>query len=212
MKLIQVSEVAWRWYNEGNANVAKQTFRQADIQQAVLMAYAGIMRDLFNANKRLGNQDEYYFYSGDLSQNEYDLTEATIQGMRRALIPEDVVRLPRNADITNVYPIGTCNGISGEVTQVRPGEENFYLAPEFKDFLFFVQKGKGINTYHLPPCVKKIAVERIYVALDMEISLDVAFNIMKSVISDILGVKSAWDKDQIKLREKLTEQEGVGNA
>jgi hypothetical protein len=214
MKLNNVTEVVWRWYQDGNASTKKQTLRQPDIEQAVTMGYANVMRDIFYASKkgRESGGDEYYFYSGDLTIREFDLTEADIQGMRRALIPDEVARLPRNADITNVYPIGTCNGLNGEITQVQPGEENFYLSADFKDFLFFVQKGRGVNTYHLPPCVKKIAVERIYITADMEISIDVAFDIMKVVIQLLFGVKGTWDKDQIELRKRLEQQEGISHA
>ncbi len=212
MKLSSVTEVVWRWYQQGKADATTQTLKLPDIQQAVAMGYAGIMRDIFLANKKAKNENEYYFYSGDLTIKEFPLSEPNIQGMRRALITDEVVRLPQNADVTNVYPIGTCNGLNGEITQVQPAEENFYLSADFADFLFFVQKGKGINTYHLPPCIEKIAVERIYFEADMEISLDVAFDILKVVLQMIFAVKGTWDKDQIELRKRLEQLEGISHA
>lgn len=209
MKLSQLSEVIWRFQNEGNASVKGQTFRQADIQQAVITAYGNFMRQLYYANKALKEGDEYYFYSGDLDIREFDLSDANIVGMRRAVIPDEVVRLPKNADITNVYPVGQCNGAVGEITQVQPAEENFYLSPDFTEFLFFVQKGKGINVYHVPPCVKSIQVERIYITDDFEITVDIAWDIAKDVWKNILQIKGMWDGDQVELRKKIQIQEGV---
>lgn len=209
MKIKQVTEVVWRTYNEGKANVTKQTFQKADIYQAVLMAFGSLMLQRFYATKKKAAGDEYYFFSGDLDTKEYELSEPKFKGLRRVLIPDEVVRLPQNADIVNVYPVGEGCGENeiGEITQVMPGEENFYIDDD--DFKFFVQKGKGINTYHIPPCVKKISVERIYVTDDMDISLDMAFDIAQQVWKITLGIKGEWEKDQILLRKLLKEQEGV---
>jgi hypothetical protein len=99
---------------------------------------------------------------------------------------EDLYRLPKNSDSIIVYPVG-CNGTEGvgELTQVQPGEEVFYAGnADFKFYRFYVYKGKGIDTYNLPPCAKSIDVEATFDDADIDIPLDIAFEIS----SDILGI------------------------
>lgn len=211
MILKRLTEVVWRVFQEGRVNAQKQTILIGDVNEAVRMGYGNVMRALYYASKKSGEGDEYYFFSGDLDTKKFALGESNILGKRRATIPDEVARLPRNADIVNVYPVaGGCgNEEAGEITQVQPGEENFYLSAEYAFFKFFVQKGRNIDTYNLPPCVKEIEVERIYVNDNMEISLDMAMDIAQSVWGILFKNKTVWDADRVKVTEQLQKMEGV---
>lgn len=199
MTLKQLSEIAYRMYNEGRVKATNQNFKQADITQMCTVAAANIFRQLYYSNKKLKEGEEYYFYSPLLSVNRFDLTDANIQGMRRASMKGfDLYRLPKNAHFTNVYPVGTgCKGNENmEVTQVSPGEENFYLSPEFTFFMFYVVKGVGINTYHLPPCITSVDVETTYNSDEADISMDVAFDAIQQVLGTTLRIPGFYNKTQ----------------
>lgn len=205
----QVSEIVWKFYQSGRPSSTAQQLSQKDIEQFVLFGYGSFLR------KKFYEEPGTDFYADALDTREYDLGEMMANGMRRALIKDDVVRLPRNADVVNVYPIGSCSGNEvQEITQVQPGEETFYFSADFASFQFFVQKGKGINTYHVPLCVKKLQVERIYVSDDLDIPLDVAYDIALQVLQVSLKVKefiptadNSFDANKNQLRYNL-EQAG----
>ncbi len=215
MKLKQLSEIVWRYAQQGRAMATNQTFRQADIEQYCSMAYGNMLRQRYYENKKMMEDEGTDFYSGDLDTKNFDLGEANYNGMRRADIPEEVLRLPKNSDIVNVYPVGgECKEAVGEITQVMPGEENFYLGAEFSDFLFFVQKGRGINTYHVPPCIKQIAVERVYITEDLDIPNDMAFDIANFVLGITLKIKdfipmtdNSFNANRNQLRYQIEEQQ-----
>lgn len=193
MRIKQVSEVAWSFFSDGRPKATAQTLNKADFQQMCLLAFADMMRTQFYKSKQLDefNEPDYSFVSPILDTRRFSLTEANVIGMRRADMCEtDLFRLPKNAHFTNVYPVGAdCNGVAlGEVTQVSPGEENFYLTPDFSSFLFYVVKGRGLNTYNLPPCVKEVDVESTYNADDIDISMDLAYEVIMAVLGTAVKV------------------------
>jgi hypothetical protein len=199
MKLKQVADVIWQFAEQGRQKGTAKTYDRRDITQFVFMAfgakmrerYAGIMSRQMTVTKRPDDAIDYYYYSGDLDIKEYVLGDANLRGMRRIEIPDDVMHLPYNMDITNVYPVGSCDDGDGtmEITQVAPAEENFYLGEDFEDFLFFVVKGKGLNTYHVPPCINALEVERVYVNENMDVSFDMAYDIANEVLATVLRTK-----------------------
>lgn len=197
MLLKQVEEVIWRVYQNGVPEADKQKLRQQDILQQVKMAYGAMMRQAYYTSKAANDgQPDYYFYSPILSVQTFKLTDANSQGMRRAEMGNfDLYRLPKNSHFTNVYSNSSdCSkGQSGEITQVQPGEENFYAGnPDMIFFQFFVVKGRGINTYNLPTCVKEIDVEATYDGEDIDISNDIAFDIANQVLATDLKIKELF--------------------
>jgi hypothetical protein len=214
MQLNQISETCWVLYQGGVVSATARKLQEADINQMVKMAYGVILRQRYYEADPADRMD---LIGGSLDIKKYDLTDANMQGMRRAVITDEVVRMPKSADVTNVYPVaeGDCGQSSNwEVTQVSPGEENFYLSPEFDKFMFFVQKGSGINTYHLPPCIKAVEVERIYADKEMDIPLDMAFDIAMAVLGVSLKIKeflptadNSYDRNKNELRYQLEKQE-----
>ncbi len=217
MILKQLGEVIFKYTNSGRPSATAQTFSQRDIEQFSKMALGNILRQRYFENKASGDNGSLDMIAGSLDIKEYELSEANMVGMRRAVIKDEVVRMPRNSDVTNVYPLATgdCEASAGEsITQVQPGEENFYIGPDFSFFQFFVQKGKGLNTYNLPSCIKAIQVERIYVSDDLDISLDVAYEIAMSVLGVTLRIKefqptidNSMDANKNQLRYQLEQQE-----
>lgn len=187
MKIKHVSQVVWRFYSDGRPKATAQTLSQGDITQACILSFADLARQTTIKSKQVddSNEPDYSFLSPLLTIRTFDLGEANYIGMRRAEMCDiDLIRLPKNAHFTNVYPVGNnCDGdIVGDITQVAPGEENFYLSSDFSSFKFFVVKGRGLNTYHIPPCIKKIDVEAPYITDDIDLSLDMAANVVSSVL------------------------------
>jgi hypothetical protein len=217
MDLKQISEVIYKASNNGRPSATSRTFSEKDIEQFAKMSFGNVLRQRYFDDKKMNDGGNLDMIGGSLDIKEYELTEPNTQGMRRAVMKDEVVRMPRSMDVTNIYPVATgdCDGSVGDsITLVQPGEENFYLSPDFEFFQFAVQKGKGINTYHLPACITKIQVERIYVSDGLDIPLDIAFEISLSVLGVVLKIKeflptadNSFDPNKNELRYQLEKQE-----
>lgn len=191
MKIALLSEVIWQFYNQGRAQATNRSFDKEDILQYLKMSVAEISRKMYFEYKKNGDGEEFYFSSPMLNVKRFTLADANERGARRIdLSAWDLIRLPRDYHITNIYPVGDCTTDEDvkAVTLVTPGEENFYRKPKFNFFQFAVVKGRGIDAYHLPLCVKSLDVETTFVDTDIDISLDVCFNAANSVLGVMLGV------------------------
>lgn len=192
MKIKQLGEIIFTVYSNG-----KNTGERLDentIKQMALLAYGNVMRRKFIESKSLDDWGEadITFISPILDVKEFELPEANGTGMRRVNMKEyDLVRLPNNGHITNIYPIGECgkDQAGKTITLVRPGEEKFYTKEQFNFFKFGVVVGRGINTYNLPPCVKKVGVETTYNSDDLEIDLDVGYEVGLAVFNILFEEK-----------------------
>ena len=187
-----LSEVVWKYVNNGRPKSTAQTLSQIDIQQYCLMAFSELMRQAHQDARKLGEDDEYYFYSGDLLSKEFSLSDVDSRGYRYADMSKyEVFRLPKNSHIRNVYAVADskCDCSNEEITQVSPGEESFYTNGEYSGFQYFVVQGKGLLTRNIPSCVKKISVDSIYNVPEMDISYDMAFNIANVVLGVNLKIK-----------------------
>ena len=219
MRLQQLSEVIWRFYQEGRAKATAQTLREADMMQYAKSALSNMMRQQYLVSRKMNDGEEYYFYSQILSIKNFPLSDTDARGMRRADMGDiDLYRLPKNMHFTNAYPIGTgCIGNDStlELTQVQPGEENFYLGGDYDFFKFFVVKGKGINTYHLPPCIESLDIETTYDSPDIDVSLDQAMDVANIVLGVSLKIKpfplkvvdNSFDPQALELKRRLQEQQ-----
>jgi len=216
MRLNELSETIWAAYQSGSPDVKKQTFHQQDIAQMVKMAAGNAFRELYYASKQeSGYREPDYFFSSPLLQvKRYELPEPNIIGLRRAdMSADDLYRLPRNSHFVNVYPYSekSCgNEEVGEITQVAPGEENFYINdPNFKWVKFYVVKGRGLNTYNIPICVTHIEVEATFDDEEADISLDVAWTVASSVLARVLQTNDATGETQKRLKRELEKKEGL---
>ena len=210
MQLSQLSEVIFNFYEQGRIKAVNTSFSKADIEQYAKMSYGNLMRQLYYANRNSNDGAEYYFYSSILDIKRFNLSDANSKGMRRADMGDiDLYKLPKNAHFANVYFVGCEQGEA--ITQVAPAEENFYLSPDFSSFKFYVVKGRGINTYNLPPCVKAVDIETTYDNPDIDVPLDICYDVANAVLGGMLRMPSFMNKDvdnpytieQANLRQRL---------
>lgn len=199
MFLNVLTQVVWDFYQNGRPKASEQSYSEAQISQYTRMAVGDICRFLFTQFKKMDNGEEYYFSSPLLSVQNFNLCDANGIGMRRADMTKfDLYRLPKNSHITNAYPQGCEDGDDGKsIPQVQPGEENFYAGKaKFKFYKFYVVKGRGINTYNLPPCIKSIDVEATFDGDEVDISLDVAFDAANQVLGTMLRIPGFVNVDK----------------
>lgn len=217
----QLEEVIWEFYSKGRAKATAQTLRRQDIGQMVKLNFGNLMRSRYIQSQKLStfNEPDYSFLSPVLSIKRFTLSEANMSGMRRADMGDiDLYRLPENSHFTNIYPVGEgCFSPVGEVTQVSPGEENFYLSPDFSDFKFYVVKGRGINIYHLPTCIKALDIETTYDGNDIEITDDIGFEIasnilglsQKVIINPVKVTDNSFNPNPTDLKHRLEETQNT---
>lgn len=222
MLLKTVSEIIWNLVQDGKPQADNQKLSEADISQMVRQSAASKFRQQYMssqvvvAGKKLSftnAEPEYYFSSPLLSIKRFNLTEANTVGMRIAdMSAFDLYRLPANSHFTNIYPVNNeCGGQEvGTVTLVKNGEEKFYAGKEkFRKYLFAAVVGRTLKTYNLPPCVKAIDVETSFDSDDIDISLDVAYEVTNEVVSIIFKTEDATGDMQLKAKEEMKKREDI---
>lgn len=218
MILDTLSEIILEAYNSGRVKSTNKSFAKQDIYQMAKMSFSNSIREMFYASKKLNDGDEYYFTSPLLEVKKYPVGELINERYRRVeMCGQDFFRLPKNAHFTNFYPVG-CGQNNLEITQVQPAEENFYLGADFNFYIFCVSKGKGLNFYNLPPCVKFIEVEATYdLGSQTEVPLDMCFDILNNVLGVTLRVPgfgnkvvdNAYSAEQLNVKQKLATQDSM---
>jgi hypothetical protein len=187
MIIKQISDVILSFEKQGRNRTTDKTYSRADIAQMVRMGYNNSAVQRYWQAKKMGAGDDYYFYSGLLSIQRFPLGDPDLRNMRILdMAGIEIFRLPKNDNFTNVYPIGDCQGDSTtwNITQVSPGEEKFYLSPDFEDYKFYSVKASSLHMYNIPTCVKEIDVETTFdnhddeVDIPMDIAFEVAFQIL----------------------------------
>lgn len=216
----QLSEIIYNIYDGGRPSATNVTLGKEDMAQLVFMESAYQLKMRFYQSRKDADDEKTDFIAGMLGTRVYDLTDADYRGKRSATYTEEVLRLPKNSDVTNVYMVGSdCKEtVNGSITQVQPGEENFYMNDlDLRWYIFFVQKGKKIDTYNVPPCVKKIEVERVYTDNSMDVPLDIAFEVAMGILGFTLKVRgfvptedNAYDANRNQLRYQLEQQDKKG--
>lgn len=213
MFLINLTELCFRYYSAGNPDASKLTIRKQDIEQYIKIKFADLMRQRYYESKQGDdfNRPDFTIVSPILSFLRFQLSEATIIGKRTlSMAGSNLYRMPNNSHITNLYPVageGGCgNAEVGEITQVNPGEENFYINnSDLKSFQFFVQKGSNIDTYNVPPCIIAIDMEATFdVGEETDIDNSMAVVIADHVLGVSLGVKKQYYSEQV--QEEMKKQ------
>jgi len=218
MKIKQLNEILFKFYSEGRPKATARTIREADILQMITISYGAIIRQRFLESKKLDEfgEPDYSFTSPILEVKEFPLSEPNTVGMRRAdMNGFDLYRLPNNGHITNMYPIGGSCGSEeiNKITLVKAGEEKFYTNPKFNFFKYASIVGRGMNTYNLPPCVTKIAIETTYNSDDIDITLDIAHEVSLQVLNILFKEKqfpvpiidNSFDGNAGQLKQRLTQ-------
>ena len=205
MILKSIIELSWRMYQNGKAQANKQNLLKQDIQQKIKTLIADLLRQRWYESMQLDEfrQPDYSFSSPLLNIKRFDLGEPDWTGKRRAdMSAWDLYRLPKNSHFTNVYPVadGCGNEEVGEITQVSPGEENFYINDPDMSFLkFYVVKGRGINAYNVPPCVKHLDIEATYeIGDDTDIDMSLASVVIDQLLGVSLGIKKQYYSEEVK--------------
>jgi len=220
MLLSTLSEINWQFYASGRQRATTRDFSQKDVHEFLKLAVAEVFRIYYNASRRNKDGNAFYFISPLLSILPFKLGEANLIGMRRAdMTGFDMFRMPHDAHIVSMYPIG-CNdgGDYKSIDLVEAGEEYFYAGKaEYSFFKFAVVKGTGLNTYNLPPCVTKLDVESSFDApgIDPDISRDVAFDASNLVLGKMLGmpefmnkgIDNSYTPQQKELKQRIPNQQ-----
>lgn len=204
MILKSLSELIWRFYQNGKAKANNQHLLKQDISQKIKLLFADAMRQRYFESMKADefNQPDYAFVSPILAVKRFPLSDPDIKGKRRADMGAfDLYRLPKNSHFTNVYPYadkGCGNTEVGEITQVVPGEENFYIGnPDLSEYQFYVVKGRGIDTYNLPPCITGLDIETTYDVGDTtDIDMSIASQIVDQVLGVALGIKKQYYSEE----------------
>lgn len=220
MILKQLSELIFKFANEGRPKATARTLSMIDIEQMVSVDFGMFLRQRYYESKKLNEfgEPDYSAISAILGVIEFKLSDANNVGMRRAdMSAFDLYRIPFDGHITDMYPIGgTCGSDEvGKISLVKAGEEKFYLKPKFDFFLFAVVKGRGINFYHLPPCVKAVAIEATYNSKDVDVSFDLCFQIANHILGVVLKlpdflnkvIDNPYSPPQIQLKRALQQQQ-----
>jgi hypothetical protein len=216
MELGQLSEIILYAYNSGRLKSTNKNFSKQDIFQMAKMSFGNSIRELFYANKKLNEGDEYYFTSPLLEVKRFKLSDLLYDKYKRIEMGNiDFFRLPKNSHFTNFYPSG-CGDNNIEITQVQPAEENYYLSSDFDKYVFCVAKGNGLNFYHLPSCITHIDLEATYDSEESTIvPLDICFDIANQVLGITLRVPgfgnkvvdNAYSPEQLQFKQKMASQE-----
>lgn len=219
MELGQLSEIILYAYNSGRLKSTNKTFSKQDIFQMAKMSFANSLRELYYANKKLNEGDEYYFTSPLLNIKRFVLSDLIGDKFKRVEMCDiNLFRLPKNAHFTNFYPVG-CGDNNIDITQVQPAEENFYLGYDFSNYVFCVAKGNGLNFYHLPSCITHVDVEATYdEGEETIIPLDMAFDIVNQVLGVTLRVPgfgnkvvdNAYTSEQLAVKQRMATQDTQG--
>lgn len=222
MKLKQLSDVLFNYYYKGRPKATALTLREPDVYQYVLIAYGDIVRKRYLASMQTDEfgEADIAVISDALDIQTFTLSDTNFVGMKRAdMTGFELLRLPHNSHFPNVYPMGGQCGSEeiGTLTQVRNGEESFYIGKaKFSDFRFFVVKGSGLEFYNLPPCVDSVGIESTYaIKNDTDISLDMAYDVSVEVFAILFKeelipgkvIDNPYDANAVTLKNRLADQE-----
>lgn len=212
--LRKVSEVLLNLYNNGRVKVTNITLGEQDMLEHVSFAYANVMRNFWLAMNKKNSGDEYYFYASLLAPKKF--TVSKWDGNARRIVSMTgvpVIRMPENSHIFEVLPVGECGRTEVGLSQVQPGEEKFYLEPEFSDVQFFSLRGDSLHVYNLPECVTDVEVTALYDDPEADVPNDICFDVIGMVMKTVFGVKNIdrtkIDDNSNQLIHQLKQQLGI---
>jgi hypothetical protein len=190
MTLDKLSYLVHGLYYNGIVKSNSRQLSRQDMLEYCKIAYANVMRNLWERYKKTGFGNEYYFFTGSLARKELPLGDVTANGRRTVDMSKyPVIRLPKNMHIFNLTPINKAGCNCGTVTQVAPAEERFYGA-EFSEYPYFSSIGSNIDCYNFPDCIKEVEVEAVFDDANADIPNDIAADVVRFVLFDTLKVKN----------------------
>jgi hypothetical protein len=202
MLLSILSNINYEFYNQGRPKSTNRSYSERDIMQFLKLAAGNILRTRYYEEIKRNGKSDLSLISPLLSIQEFLLGDPNEAGMRRAdMSAFDLYRMPHDTHFSNVYPIGCVGTESQAIAIIESGEEYYYLKPDFKSFKFGVVKGRGINTYNLPPCATAISVEAPFDGtdkdgnmIDVDIPLDICYDASNYVLGRVIGIPDFMNK------------------
>lgn len=191
-----IAQLLQELYDGGRIKVTSLTLEHRDMLEYVKLGYANVMRNMWLALNKGDTTDEYYFFTGMLTPRTIKLKEG--RNPRIADMSEySVIRMPRNNHLFEVLPMGEgCTDGGKAIPMVQPGEGKFYNDSEYAGITFFEPRGRKLFVYNVGECITELEVTALWDDEDSDIPADISFDIIKSVLKDVLMVK---DIDRVKI-------------
>lgn len=189
MTLEKLSYLLESFFYNGVVKSDSRQLNRFDLLEYAKIAYATVMRNLWFQLKKTANSNETYFLTGSLARKEFELKSV---GNKKSidLSKTPVIYLPENKHIFSINPINEAECSIGIITLVQPAESRFYKDDaDFSTFAFCEPIGNYIDFYNLPECVKKIELEAVFDDIKAEIPNDIAADIVKYMLKDMLAIK-----------------------
>lgn len=162
----------------------------------VKLGYAAVMRDMWLALNRGNTTDEYYFFTGMLTPRTIKLKEGRSPRIAD-MSAYSVIRMPQNNHLFEVLPMGEgCTDGGEPIPMVQPAEGKFYKGAEYAGIPYFEPRGGKLFVYNVGECITELEVTALWDDEDSDIPADLGFNIIKSVLKDVFGVKEI---DRVKI-------------
>jgi hypothetical protein len=194
--LKRIASLLQEMYDGGRIKVSNLTMENRDMLEYVKLGYAAVMRDMWLSLNKGKTTDEYYFFTGLLKPRKFPLKEGRqvrIVDMSEA----STIRMPQNNHLFEVMPIGSGCAEGGEpIPMCQPAEAKFYKGGDFVGYTFFEPRGSELLVYNVGECIKEVEVTALYDDPESDIPNDLAFNVIKSVLKDVFGIKEI---DRVKI-------------
>jgi hypothetical protein len=191
-----IASLLHEMYDGGRIKVTNLTFEERDMLEYVKLGYANVMRNMWLTLNKGNTTDEYYFFTGLLTPREFDVNgsgrvrEVDMSGV-------SLIRMPQNNHLFEVLPVGSeCAEGGNAIPMVQPAEAKFYRSGEYADLTFFEPRGNKLYIYNLGDCIKQVEVTSLYDDEKADIPADIAFDVIKSVLKDVFGIKEI---DRVKI-------------
>lgn len=194
MKTSFIGAVIESVFYAGRPKVDKRLDRD-DFIQLAKMAAGTIMRKLYYEERQ--NAQHYWFFSADILTKEFELGKADSKGRREIVIKSadsknlfsSVVRLPNGMGIFSIRPTGDIpENVPDHIARAEPGSEWLYRGRAYEGKPFWIPKGERVVFFNLDDCIKKVEVDGIFNLDDLDIPIDIAFDVVNAVLGLTLKV------------------------
>jgi len=184
MRLSVVADIIDAVFSNGKPEQSAKKLDRDDFLQFSLASAGSIIRDTYYEERTLNNGDVTSYISSMVEIKEMQVKKGFLNVK---FIDIDVLTLPKNLGIFNIYPIIKDNDEVCDIDyrnpfhRVQPGTAGLY---DFDDM--------GINAFHqrgtkpvlyCPDDLTDVAIEGIFTSEDFDVPEDVA----RKVINDVLG-------------------------
>lgn len=190
MKISIVADIINAVFSNGKPQPSAKKLDREDFYQFSLASAGSIIRDTYYEERSLNNGDVTSFLSSMVEIKEVEIKKG---GLGNKTLEIDVLTLPKNLGILNIYPlIKSDNGTICEVDyknpfiRIQPGSAALY---DFDDL--------GINAFHqrgvkpvlfCPDDMSDVAIEGVFRSDDFDVPEDIARKIINDVLSTVLKV------------------------